>query len=174
MGASEKLKWRDVPVCIDYEVSNAGNLRNKRNGNVLKGSLSTKGYRVVYMASKGLRLRMTLHSLVMLAWIGPRPAGMQIDHIDGDRLNNAANNLRYVTPKQNIHATIARGAHAFGTKNGQAKLTEKQVRFLRNQKATANAKGIRFWGVLRFAAELGIDPSQIRRIVRGESFSSVK
>jgi len=36
------------------------------------------------------------------AWYGPRPQGMEIDHLNGDILNWSADNLEYVTPKENI------------------------------------------------------------------------
>ena len=41
------------------------------------------------------------HKLVALTWIGPRPEGMEIDHLNGDILNWSADNLEYVTPAEN-------------------------------------------------------------------------
>lgn len=41
------------------------------------------------------------HKLVALAWIGPRPIGMEIDHLNGDKLNWSLDNLEYVTPAEN-------------------------------------------------------------------------
>ena len=41
------------------------------------------------------------HKLVALTWIGPRPEGYEIDHINGDILNWSAENLEYVTPAEN-------------------------------------------------------------------------
>jgi len=35
-------------------------------------------------------------------FVGPRPEGLVIDHIDRDRLNNIVSNLRYVTQKENM------------------------------------------------------------------------
>ena len=37
----------------------------------------------------------------MSAFVGPRPEGYQVDHIDRDRVNNRLENLRYVTPSEN-------------------------------------------------------------------------
>ena len=42
------------------------------------------------------------HTLIALTWIGPRPKGMEIDHINGDIMNWSADNLEYVTPAENI------------------------------------------------------------------------
>ena len=43
-----------------------------------------------------------VHTLVALAFIGPRPEGKEVDHIDKDRANNYYKNLRYVTRKENM------------------------------------------------------------------------
>ena len=41
------------------------------------------------------------HKLVALTWIGPRPQGMEIDHLNGNILDWSADNLEYVTPTEN-------------------------------------------------------------------------
>ena len=44
----------------------------------------------------------TCHMLMALTWIGPRPEGYEVDHLNGDMLDWSADNLEYVTPKENI------------------------------------------------------------------------
>ena len=41
------------------------------------------------------------HKLIALSWIGPRPEGMEIDHINGNILDWSVENLEYVTPAEN-------------------------------------------------------------------------
>ena len=41
------------------------------------------------------------HKLVALAWLGPRPQGMEIDHLNGCKLDWSVENLEYVTPAEN-------------------------------------------------------------------------
>ena len=48
-----------------------------------------------------IRLATYVHKLVAEYFIGPRPEGLVIDHIDGNYLNNRVDNLRYVTLKEN-------------------------------------------------------------------------
>lgn len=49
----------------------------------------------------------TVHSLVAEAFLGPRPEGYDIDHIDGNKTNNTAENLRYVTHTENMRSFYA-------------------------------------------------------------------
>ena len=44
---------------------------------------------------------MNCHTLIALTWIGPRPQGMEIDHLNGNILDWSADNLEYVTPAEN-------------------------------------------------------------------------
>jgi len=44
----------------------------------------------------------TCHKLMAATWVGKRPAGVEIDHINGDILDWSADNLQYVTPAENI------------------------------------------------------------------------
>lgn len=48
-----------------------------------------------------VRIRKFIHELVALAYHGPKPPGYQVDHIDGNTLNNHWSNLEYVTHDEN-------------------------------------------------------------------------
>jgi hypothetical protein len=68
--------------------------------------------------------------LILEAFAGPRPAGMQCCHNDGDCQNDAADNLRWDTRDANIADSIRHGSMR-GERNGRAKLNEEQVREIR-------------------------------------------
>jgi len=51
----------------------------------------------------------SIHRLVYETFNGPIPDGMKIDHIDGDRSNNALSNLRLVTQSDNMKAAMENG-----------------------------------------------------------------
>lgn len=59
---------------------------------------NNSGYMIMNVEGK----TRTVHSLVAEAFLGPRPYGYDIDHIDGNKLNNNASNLRYVTHEDNM------------------------------------------------------------------------
>ena len=56
----------------------------------------------------------TQHELIAAAWIGPRPDGNEIDHIDGNPKNNKPSNLEYVTPFENKYRALV-NTHKIGT-----------------------------------------------------------
>jgi hypothetical protein len=73
---------------------------------ILKSALRRDGYRFVTLCVNKTNYHKTIHSMVAAAFIGPRPAGQQINHIDGDKQNNAAWNLEYVSRKGNMQHAL--------------------------------------------------------------------
>ena len=68
-----------------------------------------------------------MHTLIALAFLGPRPNGLWVCHNDGVPTNNRAENLRYDTPTSNTADSIKHGRTPFGTKAYNAKLTEDDI-----------------------------------------------
>ncbi len=92
-----------------YEISSFGRVRSSARGlnaRLLKPGVASNGYPTVALGRKNTR---TLHSLVAEAFLGPRPEGQEVRHIDGNRRNPAAANLCYGTRTQNIYDAIAHG-----------------------------------------------------------------
>jgi hypothetical protein len=91
-----------------YEVSDLGRIRGIRRqgsaGGELRGTVHKKtGYRRVRLRHGPERVRMVeLHALVLEAFVGPRPAGMECRHLDGDKMNNRAKNLAWGTRSENL------------------------------------------------------------------------
>lgn len=98
--------WRAIPGYEGhYEASDQGRIRSVKRPDslVLRGSPHVHGYRNVHLTVLGRRRTFTVHQLVMLTFVGPRPDGMtDIRHLDGDPGNNRLSNLVYGTRAENI------------------------------------------------------------------------
>lgn len=93
-----------------------------------KTHVGTKGYlQTSITIGKGKYASKKIHTLVLEAFKGPRPVGYEGAHLDGDKNNNHASNLAWVTPKENSLHRDEHGTTARGSRNGQTTLTEKQV-----------------------------------------------
>lgn len=96
-------EWRTIPGWPDYQVSDAGRFARTQNGVRVVRKLTRKGYKIVSLYRGPLdRIQVGLHTLVMLAFVGPCPEGMEVCHNDGNPENNALSNLRYDTRSANV------------------------------------------------------------------------
>ena len=97
-------RWIDVKDNPAYEVSNLGNVRKKSNGQLLRTSLNRKGgYERVAMNGT----HKYVHRLVADSFYDGDHSNMDVNHIDGNKLNNNVSNLEWCTRQENIkHAFI--------------------------------------------------------------------
>lgn len=98
-------EWRLVPGFPNYEVSALGQVRNANTRNVLKPLRGPAGRPQVCLTGRARRF---IHQLVCEAFWGPRPEGYTVDHLDGDRLNNRAENLEWCSRAENIQRHVDR------------------------------------------------------------------
>lgn len=145
-------EWRDIPGYDGvYQASSLGRIRSNKSGSwrVLKQALQgycKSKYRAVELFEKGLGKNRRVHQLVLEAFVGPRPGdGYQACHNDGDRENNALENLRWDTARGNYLDKRKHGTAVVGSKHKLARLTEDDVveirkRLLAGEKAAALAR----------------------------------
>lgn len=67
---------------------------------------STCIYKRVTLFVNKKRIRKFIHELVLLAYEGPKPKGLEVNHIDLNSLNNNLDNLEYITPSENIQHSL--------------------------------------------------------------------
>lgn len=92
--------WRPVVGFAGYEVSDHGRVRRSSSGRILRGRRSCK-YLSVCLSIHGQVQQKLIHRLVAEAFLGPVPDDHQVDHLDGEKDNNRADNLEYVTGAAN-------------------------------------------------------------------------
>lgn len=123
-------------------------------------------YRVALCPGRKYRF---VHQLVLEAFVGPCPPGMECLHGDGNPGNNRLDNLRWGTKSDNAADAIAHGAHPnnSGERHGMAKLTEADVRAIREEYATGKVSQ------RAIAIRYGVCQPHIGHIVRKAGWKSV-
>lgn len=127
-------RFKDIPGYEGlYQVSTHGNVYSVRSNKVLRPGGSGDGYSTIALCVNKKCSSKKIHRLVMLTFIGP--SNLQVNHIDGNKLNNCLNNLEYCTQRDNIkHAHILGlrdNCYKKGSSNSQAKLTEQDIPIIR-------------------------------------------
>lgn len=117
----------------NYEVSDKGRVRSLNYRSKGTTAVISQLMRRRYMSVHNSTSTYTVHELVLHAFKGPRPEGMQINHIDGNPRNNRKENLEYCTAKENTQHAIKMGLSPSqkGENNPAAVLTEDKVREIR-------------------------------------------
>jgi hypothetical protein len=150
-------EWLPIVGREGYEVSSLGRVRSWRVANGRRGTRKsplirklhsgTGGYMKVSFGGRTTHAVVSVHKLVLTAFVGPRPVGMFACHFpDPSTSNNRLANLRWATPKENcsdrdIHGNTARGdrsgprlhpeTRTRGERVNTSKLTESSVRLMR-------------------------------------------
>ncbi len=137
--------WKAIPGFSAYEVSNQGRVRSfcrwmlkdtfkwdvaDTPQRILRPKVGKCGYKEVVLCKNGRHYHMLIHRLVLLAFVGPCPLGMEACHNDGKRNNNFLENLRWDSRVNNCADTKKHGSLK-GIKHPGAKLTNNQIRQIR-------------------------------------------
>lgn len=96
------MVWKGIPGFALYEISDTGVVRNANTLRQLKQSVTNEGYLEVCLSRQPINIYKRAHILVMLAFVGPRPDSLVINHLDGNKMNNRLENLEYCTQSQNM------------------------------------------------------------------------
>ncbi len=103
------MEWKVIQEFPNYEVSDSGEVRNKKFNRILAFSETNRGfttYRRITLFKNNKRFYRSVHRLVAEAFI-PNPDNLpQVDHIDANGKNNNATNLQWVTPSENIQKSF--------------------------------------------------------------------
>lgn len=102
-----------------------------------------------------------VHHLVLEAFVGPRPPDTECRHLDDNPRNNRLGNLQWGTRSENIADRVVTGRHVCGERQGNAVLTEFQVREIRSTYASGAATQ------RAIAGRFGICQQTVSDIVRG-------
>ncbi len=103
--------WVDVPEYEGlYRVSDMGRVKGQR-GRIMKPAVAGLGYLAVTLCRDKAQQREYVHRLVLKAFVGPPPPGMEACHANSIRTDNRLSNLRWDTRQENIRDIVRAGAH---------------------------------------------------------------
>lgn len=123
--------WKPIPGYEGcYMISNHGRVLSlprisasgaKLKGKIRKHSINSSGHHQVGLHRDGKKRLALVHVLVLEAFTGPRPYGMEACHNDGDHDNNRADNLRWGTHSENMRDRDLHGKGPKGTRKTHCK-----------------------------------------------------
>lgn len=168
------MKWKQTRETSGYQVSDTGLVRNAKTGQVLKPRISEWGYEQVCLYYGSKHNFRYVHKLVAEAFL-PNPKNKpQVNHIDGDKTNNHANNLEWVTvTENNKHAysaglkTVSENVRAHAKKMGSSKETRKAA-FDRHPDIRIVETGEIFESNVDVARRLGCNVQNVWACVHGK------
>lgn len=118
----------------NYAVTKDGRVWSKRKYKWLKSSDNGQGYLQIILCKSGKMFSRKIHTLVLIAYVGLRPKGLECRHLDGNKQNNNLDNLCWGTRSENQKDSVRHGTHRHGNpcgeQQGRAKLTEQDVRMI--------------------------------------------
>lgn len=158
-----------------YEISDHGRIlsleRKRSDGRsvrrkFLKARADQDGYLRVGLCRDGHVYSRFVHSLVLEAFVGPRPEGLEACHNNGNAADCYWRNLRWDTRKSNHADKIRHGTTARGQRNGRAKLSEADVKRLYQLRRD----GLTY---KQISSETGVSWCYIWNILHGKSWAHV-
>lgn len=185
--------WKDVVGCEgSYQVSNLGRVKSvsrviiRSNGwphpvreRILKPAKKSDGYlSCALCVDKKLRA-FAVHRLVASAFLInslPDGADATVDHINGVKTDNRAENLEYVTRRENIIRSFKMGLQPSknGVLNGMAKLTQAQADMIRecygHRLNQCCKKGSKPFSSRWLAKAFKTNKSTVLKIISGEAY----
>jgi hypothetical protein len=170
------VRYENVEGFPGYRVGEDGSVWSRRNvgckggiGRVWKRlkPQNCKGYRLVSLRKNRKTFMRQVHRLVLEAFVGQCPKGMECCHKNDIPSDNRLSNLRWDTSKGNSADCVNHGNSLKGTKNHHAKLTDRKV---------ANARRLYASGgyILReLAAMNGVSREVMGKAIKGKTWKHV-
>jgi hypothetical protein len=178
--ADSTVTYKDIAGFPGYRVGDDGSVWGKRGSGFASGTLSPawrrmkpapagrcRRYQDVNLYRDGRSCHRLVHRLVLEAFVGLRPDGMQCRHLDGNPANNNLRNLAWGTPAKNQHDRVTHGTDNRGEKHGVSKLTDAQVEALFPRLDAGESRA-------KIAREVGVNRSVIVDIASGDTYRHLR
>ena len=162
------MKWMPIKRLDGrFLISENGDIKNTKTGNILKQN-TINGYLCVVVRMGGRdsqSFALKAHREVAIAFISNPDNKEQVNHIDGNKLNNVVTNLEWVTAKENIRHAFDTGLATArcGENIGNAVLTEDLILKIRSEYIPRD----RTYGLRALARKYGFSHNTMSNALNG-------
>lgn len=172
-------KWEFVSGFNEYMVTDRGEVFRR---SLVKPSIRNGGgYAIISLSQTGRKISRTVHKIVLEAFIGKAPPNCVAHHLDGNRLNNALDNLQWITRSEHgrihpsskggrvNHKDIACDDPWRGERVWNSKLTAEKVRQIRLLWTSTSPN----YTIYQLAKMFDVTESTISKVINRKSWQHV-
>lgn len=161
-------EWRAIPGYDGrYEVTRTAKVRNALTQQQLQPGVASHGYPTVSLRRGfGPPKTWCLHTLVLSAFVGPRPSGHCCRHLDGNKLNNNLSNLAWGSYAENAADMAVHGTRIRGQKYKSARVSDDSAAEIRALKGVMSQSAL--------AKIYGVSPAAVQAVYDGRTWKHVR
>ncbi len=158
-------EFKTIPHYPKYKINSLGQVVSHK-GHTMSWIDNGNGYKLVklYNDVKPQGRMCLVHRLVLSTFSPIKDSALDVNHIDGNKANNALSNLEWVTKSENT-----RHAHVTGLFSNRNKLTIEDVLQIKDKIASTE-----FETYTKISKDYGVQPSIISKIAHGQLYGYVK
>ena len=164
--------WADIDNTYKkhYQISTFGRIKSFKKGHekILKPFVDKDGYLSIALSKDGKIRKFKIHRLVAQAFIANLEDKPQINHRDGNKMNNHVDNLEWNTNRENNLHAIRIGLRKY-QKNSNRALTDEQVVWCRKVHIPFDSE----FGSTALANIFGISQPCMNAILHGKTYKDV-
>lgn len=160
------MKFYTIPILQDFEISKSGVIRNKKTLRIKSQYIGSTGYYMISVSKNNKSRPYRVHRLKAITF-KPNPNNLpEVNHDDGNKLNNRNSNLLWTDHLGNMRHAFRTGlANNTGEKNGMSKITAKIAKQIKDRLPNESQQSI--------ADTLGISRSLVQGISNGRLWKHV-
>ena len=103
------MSWRKIKNYPGYKISSDGRIKSLKTGKIMKPSLSNAGYLMIKLFKNGKHHNKAIHRLVAETFCDGYAPGLEVNHLDGNKINNSYDILKWCSHSENTRHAIENG-----------------------------------------------------------------